>query len=104
MPDEARDPGVPSPAECRSQAGVFAPVVDRSRCEAKRACVEVCPYSVFEVRRIADEDYAKLGLLAKLKVTVHGKQSAYTPKAYACRACGLCVKACPEGAIRLARV
>ena len=37
--------------------------VDRSRCEGKGDCVEVCPYDVFEVRRIADSDFARLGLL-----------------------------------------
>ena len=30
------------------------PVVDHARCEGKRACVAVCPFHVFEVRRIDD--------------------------------------------------
>jgi NAD-dependent dihydropyrimidine dehydrogenase PreA subunit len=76
-------------------------VVDRSRCEGKRDCVEVCPYSVFEVRRIDDADYQALGFRGRLKVWAHKRQTAYTPGADACRACGLCVVACPEGAIRL---
>jgi ferredoxin len=42
-------------------------------------------------------------LLNKLKLRVHGMQVAYTPNADACRACGLCVTACPEQAITLAR-
>ncbi|MBU2655836.1 MULTISPECIES: 4Fe-4S binding protein [Acetobacteraceae] len=29
---------------------------------------------------------------------------AYTPHADQCRACGLCVKACPERAIQLVKV
>ena len=93
-----------SEAECRADAGVFAPLVDRSRCEGKADCVEVCPYDVFEVRRIDDADFAQLGMLARLKSRAHGRKTAYTPRASACRACGLCVAACPEKAIKLVRV
>jgi NAD-dependent dihydropyrimidine dehydrogenase PreA subunit len=80
------------------------PIVDRGRCEAKHACVDACPYDVFEVRRIAEEDYAALSFFSRVKVRVHGMKTAYTPRADACRACGLCVTACPEGAIRLSAV
>jgi 4Fe-4S ferredoxin len=90
-------------AECRARAGEFAPVVDRARCEGKAACVEVCPFHVFEVRRIDDADFAKLGILAKLKSVAHGRKTAYTPLSSACEACGKCVEACPEKAIKLAR-
>jgi len=90
--------------KCKSEQSVFRPVVDRARCEGKRDCERLCPYDVFEVRRIDDADFARLGLLAKLKVLAHGKKSAYTPNAPDCRACGLCVSACPERAIRLERV
>jgi len=76
-------------------------VVDRSRCEGKDDCVRVCPHDVFEVRVIDPADFAKLGVLAKLKSAVHGRLTAYTPNAEACRACGLCVVACPEKAIDL---
>ena len=79
------------------------PFVDRSRCEGKHDCVDVCPYDVFEVRRIDDADFAQLGLLGKLKSLAHGRKSAYTPNADACQACGLCVSACPEKAITLVR-
>jgi 4Fe-4S ferredoxin len=88
---------------CKAAPGTWVPVVDRSRCEAKRDCVEVCPYNVFELRRIDDVDYQALGLFARLKVWAHGMESAYTPRAAACQACGLCVVACPEGALRLVR-
>lgn len=87
--------------ECHADAGTTIPVVDRSRCEGKRDCVEVCPYDVFEVRRIDDADYARLGLLGKIKSSVHGRLTAYTPRQDACRSCGLCVVACPEKAITL---
>ena len=63
--------------------------------------MDVCPYDVFEVRVIDDEDFAKLGFMAKLKSRVHGKKTAYTPNSDACQACGMCVVACPEKAITL---
>lgn len=87
--------------ECKAEPLKFAPVIDRSRCEGKNDCVEVCPYDVFEVRRIDDADFAKLSMLGKLKSVAHRRQTAYTPNADACKACGLCVVACPEKAIRL---
>ena len=87
--------------ECKATGTV--PVIDRSRCEGKRECVKVCPYDVFEVRRIDDADFAKLSMLGKLKSIAHRRQTAYTPRADACRACGLCVTACPEDAIKLRR-
>jgi ferredoxin len=50
---------------------------------------------------MGDATFAALPWLAKLKVWTHGRQTAFTPLADACRACGLCVSACPENAIRL---
>lgn len=93
-----------STAECKQAPGVYLPVVDRNKCEGKRDCVAACPHDVFEVRQIDDGDFAALSFLGKLKSRVHGKVTAYTPKAPDCRACGLCVSACPEKAIKLARV
>ncbi len=90
--------------ECRAEPGLFAPVVDRAKCEGKAECVVVCPFQVFEVRRIDDADFARLGVLAKLKSVAHGRKTAYTPRASACQACGKCVAACPEKAIKLSRV
>jgi NAD-dependent dihydropyrimidine dehydrogenase PreA subunit len=104
-PEKARraaaDPRRPG-QDCKAEPGSWVPVVDRSRCEGKKDCVEVCPYDVFEVRRIDDGEYRQLSLLGRLKLRVHGMQTSYTPKAASCHACGLCVVACPEKAITLA--
>lgn len=92
-----------STADCKQKSGVIAPVVDLKRCEGKGDCLEVCPENVFEIRRIDEVDYLSLGLMGRLKLRVHGMKVAYTPNADACRSCGLCVTACPERAIKLAR-
>lgn len=98
------DPGAKqSEGKCKEDSGVFRPLVDASRCEGKAECVSVCPYNVFEVRRMGDEIFAAMPLLVKLKLWAHGRKTAYTPHADACHACGLCVMACPEQAIRLVR-
>jgi 4Fe-4S ferredoxin len=83
------------------EAGAYRPVVNRNACEGKRDCVEVCPYDVFEVRQIDDEDFSNLSFLGKLKSRAHGRLTAYTSHADLCQACGLCVVACPEKAITL---
>jgi NAD-dependent dihydropyrimidine dehydrogenase PreA subunit len=98
----ARDPQRPG-EQCRAEPGSYVPVVNRSRCEGKHDCADVCPHDVFEVREIDATDFAALSLLGKLKSVVHGRKTAYTPLAEQCRACGLCVVACPEDAITLQR-
>ncbi len=98
----AADPDRPGEA-CRAAAATWSPVIDHGRCEGKRDCVDVCPYDVFEVRRIDDADFAALGFLGKLKSRAHKRMTAYTPNADRCQACGLCVVACPEDAIELRR-
>lgn len=87
-----------------NRPGVVMPVVDFNRCEGKDACAQVCPYDVFEVRKIDKSDYDTLSFMAKIKNRVHGGMVAYTPNADQCRACGLCIKACPEHAIKLVKV
>jgi NAD-dependent dihydropyrimidine dehydrogenase PreA subunit len=106
-PEKARraaaDPARPG-EKCKAAPGTWIPVVDRSRCEGKKDCVEVCPYAVFEVRRIDDAEYRALPLLGRLKLRVHGMKTSYTPGAADCHACGLCVVACPEDAVTLRRL
>ena len=86
---------------CDAEPGQWKPIIDHGRCEGKRDCIDVRPYGVFEVRRMDNTDFRQLSTLNKLKVVAHRRQTAYTPHADACRACGLCVAACPESAITL---
>lgn len=103
-PDKARraadHPARPG-ERCEAEPGRNGPAIDHARCEGKSDCVVVCPYDVFEVRRIDAGDFAALSLLGKVRSAVHGRKTAYAPRADQCRACGLCVVACPERAIRL---
>lgn len=101
--DEAASNGVKPASVCKSEPGNFRPEIDARRCEGKGQCVAVCPYDVFEVGRLADEAFKAMPLRVKLKLWAHGRKTAYTPNAEACQACGLCVAACPEQAIRLVR-
>jgi NAD-dependent dihydropyrimidine dehydrogenase PreA subunit len=98
----AKDPNRPG-EDCRAPPGQWRPSVDHGRCEAKQDCVDVCPYDVFEVRRIDDGDFARLSILGRLKSLAHRRQTAYAPGADRCHACGLCVVSCPEKAIALVR-
>lgn len=88
---------------CLDEASVAYPVVDRARCEGKADCVTACPFDVFEIGRISDEDFAALSFLGKMKSRAHGRKTAFTPRADDCHACGACVTACPEKAIKLVR-
>jgi NAD-dependent dihydropyrimidine dehydrogenase PreA subunit len=90
-------------ADCKGPRGTLRPVIDRNKCEGKADCVRVCPEHVFEVGTITAADRAALSFLGKLKSYAHRGKTAYTPRAEACMSCGLCVTACPEKAITLAR-
>ncbi|HVY08311.1 MAG TPA: ferredoxin family protein [Burkholderiales bacterium] len=100
MPSDALE----APAkDCKQDAGVFVPVVDRNRCEGKKDCVAICPYEVFAIQTVPPEARRDLSLRGKLKGFAHGWQQAFAVKADACHACGLCVASCPEKAITLTR-
>jgi NAD-dependent dihydropyrimidine dehydrogenase PreA subunit len=90
--------------DCKQPPGVVAPVIDAQRCEGKEDCVRVCPYGVFEVRKLSNDERAALPFFVRLKVMVHGGKQAFAVNAGQCHSCGLCVAACPEKAIRLARL
>ena len=87
---------------CKVVPGRVAPVVDKNRCEAKEECVRVCPYDVFEMRKLTRQDKAGMSLLGRLKSAAHGNRQAFVLNPESCNACNLCVEACPEQAIRLA--
>jgi NAD-dependent dihydropyrimidine dehydrogenase PreA subunit len=89
---------------CKEESGQLIPVVDFNKCEAKGPCIEVCPYDVFEMKSISDEDFKALSFIGKLKTKVHGKDKAYVVKPDSCHACGLCITACPEKAIKLRKI
>src|SRR5262245_50484673 len=89
---------------CRANPGDYYPAVNRNKCEGKSDCVAVCPFHVFEVRRMDYADFARLSIFGRLRSLAHGKRTAYTPGATLCQACGLCVVACPERAIELVRI
>ena len=61
------------------------PVIDHGRCEAKRDCVRVCPYDVFEVRRMDPDDFTALNVLGKVRSTAHRRMTAYVLSARAQR-------------------
>ena len=89
--------------ECMQEAGTFVPVIDRNRCEGKAECVKVCPTGVFKVDSLPREMRSNLSFMGKIKGVAHKWQQALLVNAGACEACGLCIKACPEEAITLAR-
>jgi len=99
----AGDPKRPG-ERCGATPASYLPEINRNRCEGKAECIVVCPYDVFEVRRIDAADARGLSLLGRLKSAVHGGKTAYAIRAEDCRACGLCVVACPEKAITLVHV
>lgn len=89
--------------ECK-EAGRLVPVIDTSRCEGKEACVRECPYHVYTARKLTDSERASLGLLTRFKVFVHGGKQGFVSAPDDCHACGKCVSACPEKAIKLRAV
>ena len=87
--------------QCKGEAGRFAPVIDRNRCEAKGGCVQVCPFGVFEILKLEPSDRATLSFVGRMKAWAHGNRQAYVVRPDDCHACRLCVESCPEEAIRL---
>jgi 4Fe-4S ferredoxin len=84
------------------ETGLVVPVIDRNRCEGKEDCVRVCPYGVFAVGKLEPQERAGMSKLARVRSFFHGYRQASVVQPEACHACGLCVTACPERAIKLA--
>jgi 4Fe-4S ferredoxin len=89
------------PARCRPEPTGNVPVVDRNRCEAKDDCVRVCPYGVFEVRALTTAERSGVSIRGWLNLLVHRNRQAVVARPDDSHACGLCVAACPERALRL---
>ena len=96
----AQTPRMPDRSECK-EAGRLVPVIDHRRCEGKEDCVRVCPYDVFTLRRPTEAEQNAMGAVARFKLWVHGGKQAFVERGQDCHACGKCVPACPEKAIRL---
>jgi 4Fe-4S ferredoxin len=94
-------PDIAIPRSCKPAPTGQRPLIDRNRCEAKQDCVAVCPYDVFEVRVLTDEQRTGLSVRGRLNLFVHRGRQAVVVAPDQCHACGLCVTACPERAIRL---
>jgi 4Fe-4S ferredoxin len=94
----------PPSADCKQPSGVVAPVINAHRCEGAGDCEDVCPYHVFALRKLTKPEMKALPFGPWLKVLAHGGKQAFVVNGEACHACGLCVAACPEKAIRLARI
>ncbi|TWB18484.1 NAD-dependent dihydropyrimidine dehydrogenase PreA subunit [Nitrospirillum amazonense] len=94
---------MPDNASCKQAPGVIVPRIDRNRCEGKDDCVRVCPYDVFEIGVLPAAERGDLSLGGRVKGFFHGYRQAFAVRADQCRACGLCVSACPEHAITLIR-
>jgi NAD-dependent dihydropyrimidine dehydrogenase PreA subunit len=76
--------------------------VDWSRCEGDGDCARVCPYNVFDVRVMDEEDAAGLPFWIMLRDASsenRARKVAYAARATDCRACGRCIAACPEAAV-----
>lgn len=88
---------------CGDVAGRIVPVIDRNRCEGKSECVRVCPYQVFEMSVLTRDQRSGLSFRGRLKAWAHKGRQAFAVRSDQCHACGLCVAACPEKAITLAK-
>ncbi len=86
---------------CKPEPGQLKPVIDHNKCEGKEDCLRVCPYNVFEVRKLTQTEKQELSLPARFKVMVHGGKQAFALNPQDCHSCGLCVQACPEKTIKL---
>ena len=89
---------------CKFDAGIMKPLINQNKCEAKEKCTAVCPYNVFEIRKLTQEEKSRLSFFVRFKVKVHGNKQAFAIRSENCHGCSDCVKECPEKAITLVKV
>ena len=100
----AADVEARSTKNCDAAPGRVIPIIRRDLCDGERDCVVVCPYDVFQVRRLTFAEWRAVPRLSlRLALPLFGNRQAFTVDADACRACGLCVRACPHRAVELVR-
>ncbi|MDP2313951.1 MAG: ferredoxin family protein [Pseudomonadota bacterium] len=92
-----------SSTSCDDTPGKLEPRIDPLRCEGKADCLRVCPYDVFVLRPLDRDEKRVLTPMVRFKIWAHGGKQAFVERPDACHACGLCVTACPEKAIKLVR-
>ncbi|MEQ8246978.1 MAG: 4Fe-4S dicluster domain-containing protein [Alphaproteobacteria bacterium] len=93
----------PADDACQQPRGTFVPQIDTALCEGKAVCAAVCPYDVFDIRKLTGPERRALSFVTRLKLVAHGGKQAFATRAHDCRACGHCVDSCPEDAITLIR-
>lgn len=88
---------------CQIESGLFYPEINLNKCESDGRCVKVCPKNVLEMNEISESEYKNLSFIGKLKTKAHGRIKVFAVRAEDCKACGECVKICPEKAIKLVK-
>jgi len=88
--------------DCR-EPEIMKPLINLGKCEGAGDCADVCPYDVFEIRVASPGEREGFNLKERIKSFVHGHKKGFVVNANQCHACGYCVKACPEKAIKLIR-
>lgn len=90
--------------DCKQPAGIIIPIINRNKCEAKETCSAVCPFDVFDIRKVTNEEKVGLNRFIRFKIWAHGGKQAFVVRPYDCHGCGDCATSCPEKAIVLENV
>jgi hypothetical protein len=63
--------------DCNQPTGLFRPIVNRNRWEAKKICSAVCSFEIFEIRTLTQFEKYHLNSFTRLKVWAHGNKQAF---------------------------